>query len=140
MLEVLVAIGILAFGILAIATMQASSIKGNSHAIGITEAITLAQAKIEGFLSLPYNHSNFDDGAGANDGVAGLNDSLANSDKQDPDNPIQLGNTGRMFNVYWNVAVNDPLTNVKTVRVIVEWTERGKQRKASMDYMKAAIF
>jgi prepilin-type N-terminal cleavage/methylation domain-containing protein len=56
-LEILIAISILAFGLLAVATMQATSIKGNSQAIGITEGITLAQDKIEEFIGLDYNHA-----------------------------------------------------------------------------------
>lgn len=139
-LEVLAAIAILSFGLLAIATMQASSIKGNAHAIGLTEAITLAQDKVEEILPLAYDDPTLADGDGTNDGVAGLNDDLANSDEQDPNNPIQVGGRGRIFNVYWNVVDGDPITNTKTVRVFVEWTEKGKQRKASVDHLKADIF
>ena len=61
LMEILIAIAILAFGLLAVATMQAWSIKGNSQAIGITEGITLAQDKIEEFISLDYNHTDLSD-------------------------------------------------------------------------------
>ena len=139
LLEVLVAIAILSFGLLAIATMQASSIKGNSQAIGLTEAITLAQDKVEELMRLPYDDATLDDGAGTNDGVAGLDDNRANSDQQDPSNPVQVGGSGRDFYLYWNVAVNQPINNVKTVRIVVEWQERGRWRNATVDYMKADI-
>ena len=139
LLEVLAAIAILSFGLLAVATMQGSSIKGNSQAIGTTEAITLAQDKVEEMMRLPYDHATLGDGVGTNDGLAGLNDDLANSDQQDPNNPIQVGGVGREFNLYWNVAVDQPIANVKTIRIIIVWTDRGAQKSAVVDFMKADI-
>ena len=144
-LEVLVAIAILSFGILAIATMQASSIKGNSQAISITEGITLAQSQMEALMRLPYNDANLADtdgdgtdanpdanGANDNGGDYGLNDTGAvDADHNPPD-------VGR-YQIYYNVAVGVPVGNVKTIRVIVLWTDRGAQKKASVDFMKSDI-
>jgi Tfp pilus assembly protein PilV len=143
-LEVLAAIAILSFGLLAVATMQGSSIKGNSQAIGTTEGITVAQDQIEKLLRLPYNDANLTDvdgdgtdanpdadGANDNGGDYGLNDIDAAADSP----TVQVG---RYF-VSYNIAVGVPIGNVKTVRVIVRWEDRGVWKSASVDFMKSDI-
>jgi len=139
LLEVLVAIAILAFGLLAIATMQATSIKGNARAISISEGVTLAQDRSEWIGRLAYDDATLSDGGGTNDGLAGLDDGLASSDQQDPNNPVNLTPNGRGYNIYWNVAEDWPITNTKTIRVFVIWTERGAQKRVAVDLMKADI-
>ena len=146
LLEILIAMAILAFGILAVATMQATSIKGNSQAIGITEGITLAQDKIEEFIYLDYNHPDIsdtdndgtnqdtapDDGVDDNGGNFGLDDTDAAADHNPPD-------VGR-YKIYYNIAVDEPINNIKTIRVIVQWTDRQVAKRATVDYMKADVF
>ena len=128
-IEILAAIAILAFGLLAIATMQASSIKGNSQAIDTTEAMTLAQDKVEEFMRLAYDHADLgDDDA---DGTVGLNDTTTADGSEVAVDP--------RYTVYWNIAENQPVNNVKTVRVIVVWTYRGTQKTATVEFMKAQI-
>jgi prepilin-type N-terminal cleavage/methylation domain-containing protein len=61
LLEVIVAISILTFGLLAVATMQTTAIRGNYNANCITEATTAAQDRLELFLSQSYN--TLDEGA-----------------------------------------------------------------------------
>jgi type II secretion system protein I len=53
-LEVMVAISILAVGLMAVFTAQSRSITGNTNANRQTEAMTLAQDKMEELLALPY--------------------------------------------------------------------------------------
>jgi prepilin-type N-terminal cleavage/methylation domain-containing protein len=135
LLEALIAITILAVGLLAVATMQTTAVRGNSRAIGLTEAITVAQTAVERMESLDYSNAVFTDGGGANDGVAGLGDVPADAQ----DLGVKIGNRGLTYNVYWNVAPDWPLANTSTVRVIVVWTERGSQRRASLDFIKSDI-
>ncbi len=149
LMEILIAIAILAFGLLAVATMQAWSIKGNSQAIGITEGITVAQDKIEEFIGLDYNHIDLRDTD--NDGTT--QDTAPDDGVDDDGGNFGLDNTtgagtaaadhtdsyGR-YNIYWNVAVDEPINNVKTIRVIVEWTDRLATKRATVDFMKADIF
>lgn len=163
LLEVLAAMAILSFGLLAIATMQASSIKGNSQAIGITEAITLAQDKVEELMRLPYNNAADNDdplddycafNAASNgtnqdvndDGVDevgadlnfGLNDTVDGGGNVLAD-ASELNVNGTRYDLYWNIAVDEPIANVKTVRIIVLWSDRGTQKSAAVDFMKADI-
>ena len=159
-LEVLAAVAILSFGILAVATMQASSIKGNAQAIGTTEAITLAQAKAEELMGLPYddaadNDDPLDDFCVFNAGSNGTGQDADDDgvDEVGPDLNFGLNDTvdgvgnviadesetdGR-YTLYWNIAVDEPIVNVKTVRILVVWSERGAERRVVMDFMKSDI-
>ncbi len=55
LLEVIVAISILTFGILAVASMQSAAIRGNQLGYRVTEGSTLAQDRLEFLLTKPYN-------------------------------------------------------------------------------------
>lgn len=156
LLEVLAAIAILAFGLLAIATMQATSVKGNAQAIGITEAISLAQDKVEELMRLPYddpadNDDPLDDNGGGTsngtnqDGDAdGVDDDGGNfglDDTVDGGGNVIADESevnGR-YTLYWNIAVDQPLNNVKTVRIIVVWSDRGTEKRVVVDSMKSNI-
>ena len=156
LLEVLAAIAILAFGLLAIATMQATSVKGNAQAIGITEAISLAQDKLEELMRLPYddpadNDDPLDDNGGGTsngtnqDGDAdGVDDDGGNfglDDTVDGGGNVIADESevnGR-YTLYWNIAVDQPLNNVKTVRIIVVWSDRGTEKRVVVDSMKSNI-
>jgi prepilin-type N-terminal cleavage/methylation domain-containing protein len=150
LLEVLAAVAILSFGLLAVATMQGSSIKGNSQAIGTTEAITLAQDKLEELMRLPYNDADLADTD--NDGTSqdanddgidevgpdlnfGLNDTVDGGGTIIADNSEVNGR----YTLYWNIAVDEPIVNVKNIRIIVVWTDRGAQKNATVDFMKTNI-
>ena len=144
LLEITIAIAILSIGLLAVATMQTTAIKGNARAFGITEGITLAQDRAERIARLAFNDAILNDGAGTNDGSAGLDDNPNDAtnplpDQADPSNPILVGGVGRPYNVYWNVADDWPIANTKTIRVIVLWTDKGAQKRASVDVIRADI-
>ena len=57
LLEVLFAIAILTFGLLAVASMQIGAIQGNSVAYRVTKAASLAQDRLEVLLALTYTDS-----------------------------------------------------------------------------------
>jgi prepilin-type N-terminal cleavage/methylation domain-containing protein len=54
LIEVMVAIAILSFGILVVATMQTSAIRANYRGYRLTEATTLAQDRIEYLVTQPF--------------------------------------------------------------------------------------
>ncbi|RLB91588.1 MAG: hypothetical protein DRH10_01525 [Deltaproteobacteria bacterium] len=56
LLEVLIAMFILAFGLLAIAQMQVTAIRGNAFSNRTTTALTLAQDKIEELSGLSFDN------------------------------------------------------------------------------------
>jgi len=55
LLEVILAMSLLTVGLLAVASLQVSAIKGNAHANHITEATTLAQEKVEDLMATVYS-------------------------------------------------------------------------------------
>ena len=63
LIEVLVAVSILAFGILAVGSMQVTSIKQNAHANQVTEASVLARDRLEKLMGLPYANAGLNAGA-----------------------------------------------------------------------------
>ena len=58
LIEMLIAIAILAVGLLAVATMQISAIRVNDTARRMTRRATLAQDKLEHLMSLSYTNVN----------------------------------------------------------------------------------
>ncbi len=108
LMEVMFAMAIFAIGILAIATMQQSSAKGNRSAAIQTEAANLATAQIESLMDLPYNSLQAQDVD--NDGTGGLDDIGAVADGS---------STAGQYSLSWNVAVDSPMNNTLTIRVIV---------------------
>lgn len=60
--EVLIGLIILAIGILAIAGMQITSIRGSSFSNNLTQASVIAQDRLEFFKGLPLNDAELDTG------------------------------------------------------------------------------
>jgi type IV pilus assembly protein PilV len=150
LLEVIIAMLILAFGLLAIASMQTTAIKGNSQAMGLTEAVNLAQDRMERLIGLPYTDAGLTDadGDGTNqdadrDGVDddggnfGLDDAVNSSGTVTADH--SWTDPSGIYTVYWNVAVDQPIQNVRMIRMTVRWTDREFRRTATFDFMKSDV-
>jgi type IV pilus assembly protein PilV len=108
LIEVLIAITILAFGLLAVASMQTGAIQGNLFASGKTEAVTWAQNTMEGLMALPY--AQVVPGAGG------------------PVVQVQEGSR-RKYTITWNVGDNNPINGCKLIEVWVNYQERGIVRQ-----------
>jgi type IV pilus assembly protein PilV len=131
LIEILITIGILAFGLLAVASLQVSAIRGNDFSSNVTEATVLAQDKLELLSTLPYAHSELQDQDG--DFTSGLDDSGVSADySETPGEPFSR------YTVSWNVSENDPIPESKTIRVIVTWHDRGINRQISMDSIRSS--
>ena len=137
LLEVIVAISILTIGLLAVASMQVSAIRGNASAYGITEATSWASDQVEKLMVLPYNHSELvdTDGDGTDEDVNGDagdddggNFGLGDTTLNTADHHVTRGK----YTVYWNIAVDVAVNNTKTVNVIVTWTDHGIQKRVSI--------
>ena len=135
LLEVIVAISILTVGLLAVASMQASSIRGNAFAAGVTEGATWAADRMEKLMSIVYD--NYDD-AGLqdtdDDGDDGLNDTNFDNDpttQADAD----YKDTQNGYDIFWNVSEDSLLEDTKTVRIIVTWTDQGVQKSLAMRHI-----
>lgn len=133
LLEVVIAIALLTIGILGAATMQIAAIGGNSHANRLTGAVTLAESTIESLMSLPYDDPELkdDSNTGLNAGASGLDNTNAADKSADEKHAEQDG-----FTVFWNVAENYPFTDCKTIRVIVQRSDKGVVKTVSLDVLK----
>jgi type IV pilus assembly protein PilV len=124
-LEVIVAISILTVGLLAVASMQTSSIQGNSLAAHVTEGTTLAQDKMEALLALSYDDADLD--------PAGNPHGETQAEKD----------THPGYLINWDVAetdVNGDGTNEsKRIEVTTSWTDRGVQRQSVLTCLKTDL-
>lgn len=134
LVELLAGIVVFSFGILALYRLQIASLDGNSFSNDLTQAVVLAQDRMERLMSLPYTDalladtdndgtgqdtSSPPDGVDDSGGNFGLDDTVAGTTVL-ADQSVQ----STRYTIYWNVAVDQPLTRSKTVRVIVTWSDK----------------
>lgn len=103
LIEVLIGLVILAFGLLAIAGMQITSIKGNDFSKNVTQATVLAQDRLEILRNRDYNNSALNNGS-YSEGVI----------------------TGTIFSRQY--VITDIGTTMKKITVTVEWTAKINHR------------
>lgn len=125
LVEVLIAISILTFGLLAVATMQISAIRGNYFSGNVTEGTTWAVDQAEKLIQkglMNYNDPELKDKD--SDGTAGL----GHQTEPSADYHKNYG----AYDVYWNVANDALLDATKTIHVIVIWGDHGKMKQVSV--------
>ncbi len=118
LIEIMIAITVFAIGILAVAAMQISAIKGNSYASHLSEASTITQNQMERFVLCNY--------ADLDDAAVNLND-----------NGNSQGVTGVQYTTVCTIDDDQPIPNTKTISISTTWTEKGAPKKVTMDYIKA---
>jgi len=111
LLEVLIGLVILSIGLLAIAGMQVTSVRGNYFSNNLTQASYVAQDRLEFLDSLVFNSLQLAAG-NHNDGTATI--------------------SGQVFNRSYSVAVNG---NLKTINYTVAWLE-GVNRSVSFSTIR----
>ena len=99
LIEVMIAVVILATGILALATMQIVSIRSNAFSSEMTYATMLAQSQFEEFRNMDY------------DSVVTDTDVI----------PASETSKGIPYTVQWEVHDDDPTTDMKTIELNVRW-------------------
>src|SRR4030042_957505 len=100
-IEFVMCLIILAIGLLGIATMQITSIKGSYFSSNVTQATIFTQDKLEYLKGLSYNDSNLNNGQ-HNEGTI----------------------SGTIFSRVYNV-IEDVGNSMKTITVTVQWTDQG---------------
>ena len=110
LIEMLIAMSVLAFGMLAAASMQYSTIRNNTTGNTSTQANSLARAQLEMLKSQDIGSTE-----------------LAVGDYVEPAPVDANGNPGGIYNRSWRI---DPLgTSARRIRVTVEWTKFGSTRQ-----------
>ncbi len=131
LVEVMIAMVVFIIGVLAVAALHVTSIRGNASASSFTEATTHAGDWIETLMTLPYNDGRLQDGSGTGDGVNGLNDTVDNGGAD-----FSQKTTDMRYTIDTNIADNAAVVYTKTIRVIVTWDDGNQRRKASFDVIK----
>ena len=153
LLELLVAMIIFAVGILGASAMQLSSISGNNHGRVVSEASNVAADRIETLLSWDYDHpaliddddgkdeTDADSDTDSGDGTAqdadndGIDDNDGNFGLDDLDNPDgHVLTADGHYDIYWNVAVDNPLQATKTIRFYIVGS--GNKKPIVMNFVK----
>jgi type IV pilus assembly protein PilV len=116
LIEVLIAMAIFAIGILGVAAMQLSSVRGNTSASNVTANTFIGEDRLETIMSLSYNNQ-VDLSAGTHtpdqdvDGID--NDSDGTTDEAGETGPITVS---------YIVADNTPVVRTKTITYTVTRT------------------
>ena len=119
LIEVLIALTILAVGFLAVARMQISGLMGNQYAMELTEGVTWAQDRMEVLMGLP-----FDDPLLADTGT----------DSQLDTNP-PAG-----YTISWTVKDDEPVSGAKKVDLTAVWHNRyGRSQTVHLTGVKANL-
>jgi type IV pilus assembly protein PilV len=134
LIEVMIAITLLAVGILAAASMQITALGGNHLAIRTTTASTLAGATIEELMSLEFEHDDLAATATIAELTAAQTDPAAlelllDTAHQPVEQPAN-------FQIFWSVVDDYPLIDCKTIRVLVRRQDRGVLRDLALDFIK----
>jgi hypothetical protein len=152
LLEVLFGVTVFMIGMLGVTALNISSLKSGAFSGNMSEATNLAASKIEELMILDY------------DDVDNMNDADADGTDQDPTevgsdtvgggnfglddcpgcNTADLvadhtdSNVGRndMYTVYWNIAVDEPIADNKTINVIVEWSIKDVARRMNIETIR----
>jgi len=101
LIEVAAGLIILGIGLLGIAALQVTSIKGGYFSNNVTQATILAQDKLEYLKNLSYSDSNLSSGQ-HNEGII----------------------SGTIFSRQYHV-LEDAGNSMKTITVTLSWTDRG---------------
>jgi len=137
LIEVMIAIVVLAIGILGVVTMQTSTTGFNSTAHALTGAATVAADRMEMLKALPYDDPSLQDTNG--DGLAGLRNPLPPLPNPEIPDPVtypadfQVTTADQNYTVYWNIVDDYPTTNTKTVKVVVTSTGLGPQKTITLE-------
>lgn len=117
LLEVIVAICILTVGLLGLASMQSSAIRGNHLGYRVTEATTLAQDRIEWLMMQDYDS-------------AVLNEAT--------DEPDPIGDAPSGYQITYDVADHAGV-NAKLITVTVRMSEGGVTRTTRLRSLRPAL-
>jgi prepilin-type N-terminal cleavage/methylation domain-containing protein len=119
LIEILFAVFIVATVLLGLSGMMATVLRANSTNDFTDTAINLAQDKLEELKA------SFLNGAALIDANAGNNANLDSTTDFDyrQTNIDGLGRPGGIFTRVWNIADSSPAAGMKTVVVIVSWTD-----------------
>jgi len=126
LIEVLIAMLVLAVGILAVTNMELVSMRTNSRSAAMTEATSLARTTMDRLLNLDFDAAELVDTN--NDGTDGLSDATTAT--------ADFYQAAGRYDVFWNVAESQPVNNCKTIQVNVIWVFGGETKSTNFSSVK----
>jgi type IV pilus modification protein PilV len=133
LIEVLVAIVILMFGLLAVGSMQISAIRGNFMGGNMSIALSLASQKMEDVLNKDFNHADLVDSNTSNNGNLSSTTSVDHQEYVSEEGAV---GTGGFYRRIWNVA-NENSPTRKSIVVVVTW--QNNRHRVSIESIKNQI-
>jgi len=117
MIEILMAICILAVGILAVVAMQTGSLRGNTTSLSSTDALIFAVGQMENLMGQTWGSTALDSA----------------------NNPQQVTSAGGQYTATWNVTNNNVFQDTKTINMTVDWSKWGLQKQISLQHVMPRI-
>ena len=161
LLEVLLGISVFMIGMLGVTALNISSLKSNTFSGNLSEATLIGASKLEELMGEDFDDVNFlsdvdDDGSRTierdadDDGIDDFGNNFGLNDwgtAADYEETITKNNI--TYNIYWNVAENEPMSvlprppgpvhdtqQTKRITVIVEWLVKNEPRRISMSTIR----
>ena len=166
LIEVLLGISVFMIGMLGVTALNISSLKSNTFSGNLSEATLIASTTIEELMAMDFD--DIVEGPGEDDGNSTTNQDKNDNglDDDDPDDTatdvdgkanfglddvgsaeadfnVTVEKNNRTYNIYWNVAENEPITvpppglvRTKTMNVIVEWFVKDEPRRINMSVIR----
>lgn len=129
LLEVMIALSILGFGMLAASVGQLSALKNSRQSRSQTLSMYLAEQQMEAFQSMP-----------SADVIAAVGDPSYPNDPANPIDPDPGDDDATRFNRRWFITPDSPEPGVITIRVEVDWVDPlGFTRTTELRGMKADV-
>lgn len=121
LVEILVAVGILVFGLLAVGTMQISAIRGNFFSGNTSTALTLASEKMEDLLNRNWDDATLADTTTTNNADLSSITTVDHQEGVTEERQVVAAGSG-FYRRIWNVADSSaPLPTSKAMTIIVTW-------------------
>jgi len=123
LVEVMVAMFILAVALLSVVTMQVSGIKGNSTASQVSTAADWGSSQVEAILGMSYGDARLAAATAASYTAAAADHKAASADG--------------IYTMYWNVSIDQPMPNLMSIQVIINRVNQGQTKSMTMNYIKS---
>jgi type IV pilus modification protein PilV len=135
LIEVMVAIVILMFGLLAVGSMQISAMRGNFMGGNTSIALSLASQKMEDILNRDFNNADLADSNTSNNDNGSLS-STSSVDHQEYVSEDGAVGAGGFYRRIWNIA-NETSPARKSIVVIVTW--QNNRHRISIESIKNQV-
>ncbi len=140
LIEVVIAIGVLAFGILSLMVLYTTGLKGFARSQALSEEIMYGSGLVEQLVSLPYNAADLSVGPNNffidsnNDGRLAdeLKDCVDSTSPPSGADHCQQYSSG---SIYWNIIEDSPIPYTKRIQILI--THKKSPAEVVLEYVKS---